>query len=358
MKKLVIGLMIMLGVSVVGASASFGYVLKNDVKTYQTSKEYPLKKEALKKVYIEGNIAINVCATQGQPRVEVESKSLGVFANEPTYKVDIREEGDATYISINREYIGTLGFSFEAQEEATVYLTQQDMDKLDIESSHGYQRGIELEMGEVNIKSIDVDSNYGEVVLNGNYEEINVTGGDVKINSKTPAKVILTSAMNIDLSGQYKDIEINNHRGGSVKVDSQVPVDIEISGEQYYVHDQELVLKGAYKNIDVSTSGGDIIFDFTVAPQRVNVLGEVENINIKLPKDIKGFKVVRRGEVESDEYSDSYDDGKTVSHIYTDFAGVDKKPQENGEVVTYGDGSTKISVESSYQGEISVVEGR
>ncbi|MGL4344042.1 MAG: hypothetical protein ACRCTE_02515 [Cellulosilyticaceae bacterium] len=357
MKKLLIGFVLMLGVSIVGASASFGYVLKEDINHYEVSKTEQLKKEALKKVYIDANIPIKVCATQGQPRIELESSSLGVFVAEPTYDMKVREEGDSTYISLSRVQSSSLGLFFgPGQEEATIYLAQQDMDKLSI-NTEGYYDRVKFELDHTNIKDVAIDVGFGDVDLSGNYEKINIkqeSAGNVRIDSQSPAHVVLEGPYHVNLSGQFKEIEIYDQKGGTMRVDSQIPTNIQIMGRNYYTNGQEVVLNGKYNNIDVTTMGGTLRMDLISAPARINILGETDTVNLALPKDITGFKLIKREQV--DEYRDEYSDIQD-SNIYSEFQVLEKRFDQNNEIVTYGDSATKILVENT-EGEIYIVEGR
>lgn len=355
MKKLLIGLTLLLGVSVVGASASFGYVLRNEINTYNVSDEYLLQKESLKKVYIDSSIPVRLCMTQGQPRIELRSKGTGVFIEEPGYRVEVRAEGDTSYINIGREQQGRFGMFFGGDtEEAVIYLAQQDMDKLSLKANNYYDQAM-FQMEEVNIKEVAIDTRYSNVELSGNFEkiEINKSGGSVKIQSNSPVEFICEGQTALDLRGQFERINLYNH-SGRVKVDSVIPTNIEILGQAYYGQGQELILKGAYKNIDVNVHGGEVMFNLTTAPERINVLGEVGRVQIGLPKDIKGYTVVKKtpyNDYQGDYYEERH------STIQSEFQQTETQFRQDTEIASYGDQSIKVLVEG-YESEIIILQQR
>lgn len=360
MKKLLIGFTILLGVSVVGASASFGYVLKNEINTYQINEQHLLQKESLKKVYIDSDIPIRVCMTQGQPRVEVKNNGIGVFASKPTYNVDLREEGDTTYINVDRDLTGFLGipgiFVGKEHEEVVIYLAQQEMEQLTVRDRlHSYYDGATLQMDEVTIKNVVVDTRFGDVELGGDFEtiELNQSGGSIKIDSKSPVKFVMDGQASVDLRGEFESIALYNHSGG-VRVNSVVPTHVEIRGNSYYGQGQEIMLKGTYKNIDLNVGGGDVVLDLTTAPERINVLGEAGNVQIGLPKDIKGYTVVKRNLYETYEESDYKVSRRQIN---SEFSGSESQLKERDEVMVYGDQSTKVLVEG-YESEILILQSR
>ncbi|MGL4737573.1 MAG: DUF4097 family beta strand repeat-containing protein [Cellulosilyticaceae bacterium] len=354
MKKLLIGLTLLLGVSVVGASASFGYVLKNEVNTYKIEEEVLLKKESLKKVYIDSEVPTRLCVTEGQPRIEVKGSGIGVFVNKPNYNVEVRAEGDTSYINIDRDKMGHVGMYFDNEEEVVIYLAKQDMEQLSLSAYTSYYRNKEmLQLGEINIKNVMIDTRYSNVNLSGNFEtiEVNQSGGFVKVDSKSPVRFVGDGPVSLDLRGQFESIDLYNH-SGSVRVDSKVPTQVQILGNSYYGQGQEMVLKGAYKNIDVNVGGGEVILDLTTAPERVNVLGEVGRVQIGLPKDIKGYSVVKRNPHAEGDY---YDEKRST--IYSEFSSSQSQFREGAEMAVYGDGSTQIIVEG-YGSEIRILQER
>lgn len=330
MKKLVIGLLIMLGVSTVGASASFGYVLKNEVKTYEVDEKYVLKKEALKNVYIESDIPFNVYETQGEPRIELRSKSIGVFTEEPGYSVDVREEGDASYIRISRNKAPMGALLLEDQEQLDIYLADQDVKTLEVKGIHGH---------------INIAGNYGDVKVTQRYSP-----STFRMDSTSPTKVVLEGPIDTELKGQFKDIEVSEYEGNDIRVESELPTNVFIEGNYHNYGGANIRLKGAYKNIDLDVDSGEVLFDLTTVPERVSVKGDIDNANIILPKDIKGFKLINKG--STDMYEEI-----NYTHIYTDFNDTVQKVTETGEILSYGDQSTKLFIES-YEGEINVLAGR
>lgn len=381
MKKWIIGLSILLGVSAMGSGLVLGKIYHQEMKSYEQQLEEPLSKEALKNIYISTGAEVKLETTEGAPYIELNSKLRGITKVEPEYRIEVKQEGESSYINIEAVQVPEM-MSFITYEEsvATIYLPVQDINKLVIDdqvnSMNHYGQTLYYNIGDTNVNHLDIDMSYVDMNLNGNYETINIEKrtGDININSKKPAELTLEGSGNVELSGQYKSIDVNNYNG-SINIDSEIPTSATIkSGGQ-------VRLKGSYKDIDVQNNYGDTAIQTntpcelsiyssgdvqlegpfsrvdvksnygrvnlinTTVPERINLFGNYEQVNVTLPKDIPGFEVT---------YKKRYEGQDT---IYTDFRTTLGTTGNLIDKIQYGDNSSKIMIEGSNE-QAYILEGK
>lgn len=337
MKKWMIIFGVLIGVSAVGSGAVLGKIYRQELKVYEQNLEEPLQKEALKNIFIDSAVPVRLETTDGEPRVEFHSSLRGIIDKEYEYKLDIKNEGDTSYITISEEQIPHINFIVENEQLlATVYLPKQDIKKLSINtgySYYGYHPGYELQynISDINVETLQVQSGNADLKLDGNYKniDVNLGYGKVSINSQTPAEVSLSGGGNLNLKGQYKSIEINNHHG-SISVASTTPCRLAIYG------DSTIQAEGAFEKIDIKSNYGDVYLSPTIIPERINLFGQYNGVSITLPKNIPGFEITKNTYYGED------------SNVYSDFKTTVGKVGEELEKVYYGDNSTKIVIEEVY----------
>lgn len=383
MKKWIITLSILLSTSAIGSGVVLGKLYKQELRTYEQQLDRALNQESLNNIYVDSDVPIKLEVTEGEPRIEFKSSLTGIVDKEPEYELDVRNEGDKSYITVDAKQIPQMTlFLKEVDILATIYLPRQDINNLSIISNSYYwiNGGTNLyyNLEGININNLKVESDVSRINLDGNYKTIdmNIGYGDAVIRSKTPAEVYVSgSSGNIDLKGQYTLIDIDNH-GGSINIDSDIPAevilntyggesklkgkykDIEIDGsygdiwvesetecDAFISSSANVELVGAFKNVDMRSDYGDINLITTTQPQRINLLGEYQNISLTLPANIPGFEVTYQKQYEEQEA------------VYTDFEAKRGVEQKNIDKLYYGDATSKIKLEGSHS-NVYILEGK
>lgn len=373
MRKWIISLSILLGVSAIGAGSVLGKIYKQEIKIYEQHLEEELSKESLKNIYITSDIPIRLETTKGKPYVEVESSLRGIVETEPQYRIDVKVEGDSSHIKIKEEDYPQWSMMMHQNQLATIYLPEQDINELSIKKS-GYQI-LNYDIEDINVNHLDVEANRGNITLNGEYKTIklDVDGGNININSKIPSELMIRGRVNADLKGQYNLIDMETY-SGRINIDSSIPakviiqsagevrmtgsykeIDIENTYEEVDIKSNtvcdlsvysssDMRLEGAFSKVDVKSQYGTINLINTIQPERINLFGDYHDVSITLPRDILGFEVTYKKDYEEQEI------------IYTDFSTKSGQAGKLIDKVQYGDNSSKIMIEGS-NNSIYILEG-
>lgn len=382
MKKWIITLSVLLGVSAIGGGVVLGKLYKQELKTYESQENKLLNKEALKNIYIESDVPVKLEVTEGEPRVEFESHLTGIIDEEPQYELNVRTEGDKSYITVDAKQMPHITlFLKDVDEVATIYLPKQDINKLSVKSNNHYWinagRDLYYNIEDVNINELKIESDVAAINLEGSYKTIDMDSGygDVTINSQTPAEVYLRGKLgDIRLKGEYTVIDIEGD-GGLVNIDSVIPAEVTIN-----TYDSKVNLAGKYKSIEIEADGGvdiksqskcDVLISgsgdiqlegpinnvdiksrystvslvSTIQPQRINLWGEYEDVFLTLPRNISGFEAIYQNDYEEQDL------------ICTDFDVIRGGQEGNVEKIYYGDKTSKIKLGRS-NGMISILEGK
>lgn len=383
MKKWIIALSILLGASAIGSGVVLGKIYNQELRTYEQQLAEALNKEALKNVYIDSDVPVKIEVTNGEPRIEFNSTLTGILDKEPQFGLEVREELDKTYITIEAKQTANMTlFLDDIEILTTIYLPNQDINHLSVKSDSYYwiHGGTDLyfNIGDMNINNLEIQGNADGLNLDGSYKSINIDSqyGNIDIDSKTPAEVSIKEANgNINLKGQYTLVDIENH-GGRIDMTSDIPSrvvinnyggtsklvgkyeDIQIEGEygDIWVNSESacdifvstsgnVELVGALKNVDMRSKYGSVNLMTVIEPQRINLLGEYENISLALPNNIPGFEVTHQKDYEQQE------------SIYTDFDVKRGIQEQTVDKLYFGNGNSKIRLEGS-NSKITILEGK
>lgn len=377
MKKWVISLSILLGISAIGTGITAGKIYKQELKMYEQNIREDLVKEALKNVYITSDIPIRLEVTKGEPYVELESSIRGIMETEPEYKIDITTQGESSYIHFKEMSRGNWHpLIMQRDQVVTIYLPEQDINELEIKNGKtGYQY-IDYNLDNVNINHLNVEAGSTDMNLNGSYKTINLNTnyGDVSINSKIPAELTLKGRGSYDLKGQYSLIDADIYNG-DIDIYSSIPTkvaiesnggEIRLLGSYQDIDVQngygsveirsntqsnvsvyasaDIELEGPFNKVDVKSNYGDVNLISTIQPERINLFGNYQEVSVTLPKNISGFEAT---------YKKNYAEQEI---IYTDF---NAKMGQIGNLigkVEYGDVKTKVMIENS-NNKVYILEG-
>lgn len=347
MKALKFGIIacsVLLGIGVVGTGAAVGSLYKETSLVYEEHLEEKLNPAALENIYIDTDASVRIIETTGEPRVIFDSRESGIMITEPSYKMDVVTEGDTTYITLADHNEGGFNLSFGGErQDLVVYLPKKDINKLEVTSNRGWYQNLTYE-GNNGIKDLDISRMNMNLDLEGNYGniEINDGRGDVTIHSATPATVDFEGGFgDVNLTGSYNLVEINgkgyNAGNGQMNVQSGTPYSAKISSNQ-----QSINLTGAINVAEVETYQGTVVIEPTNEPKRLKVdANSYNDVNILLPETIKGFNI---------DYAYEYNE----PNLYSNFDVKHRVMDEAKQLVTYGEGGTDMIINT--QGTVYIMK--
>lgn len=377
MKKWIISLSILLGISVIGTGVTAGKIYKQELKIYEQNIQEMLLDSSLKNIYITSDIPIRLDVTKGKPYVELESCIRGIMKTEPEYKVDITTQGESTYIEVEGYRIENWQpLIMQSDQLATIYLPEQAITELVIKGGKtGYQY-VDYNLDNISIEHLNIEAGSMDMSLKGSYKTIKLDTnyGDISINSKTPAELTLKGRGNFDLKGQYSLIDADIYNA-NIDINSSIPakVDIKSSGGDIRMlgsyHDidvenghgnvkikantpsnlsvyasADIELEGPFSKVDIKSNYGNINLINTIQPERINLLGNYQEVSITLPKNVSGFETT---------YKKNYAEQEV---IYTDFNARIGQMGSLIDKVEYGDNKTKMMIENS-NNKVYILEG-
>ncbi len=343
-KKLTLWITIF-SVSLLGTGYSWGNLFN---KSYNNPNIYSqsefLELSALNKIYIQSDFPVKIISTTGIARASYEISERSIQPNNSrNFDFDIKTSGDMTFINLS-----TNDFPFVFEEEGTliVELPQVAIDTLKISNSYstsynyrasGMATDDLYDLNKLSIDNLVLDNIIGELSLDGSYKNLSITNhwGNLKINSQTPADILVSSSSGtVTLDGYYNSISTedatyrynnanynitnNNPNIKSLDLNNSGVIDtlilngyladfniyklaeranitslnpISVILENIYGNVQ---LSGQYTSVDLSaytmSSEIDVALNFTNQPDVIK-LNKINNIQISLPQDITGFQI-------------------------------------------------------------------
>ncbi|MGL4363447.1 MAG: hypothetical protein ACRCSG_09350 [Cellulosilyticaceae bacterium] len=341
MKALKIGMVLCVIIScigLIGIGGTIGKMSKYAQFTYEKEMEMNFA-ETVKEVHIESNVPVKIASTKGLPRVTFESEINGIMFREPSCQFEVVEENDEVYITAmsNDKYVAGLTLGYD--EELVVFLPEKMLDVVSVANGWGNDTVMK---GKYDIKELKISSLNNKIDIEGEFETIDIQSdwqSDIEIKTNKAADVnIVSNSGKIKLEGAYSNVYIEGVYGGNIFVDSETVYDIVIEDVE-----ADVELRGAIKQADVSTRYSEVKIMPTIESKSLKIESLYgDNVNITLPKSIKGFIGV-------------YKHTENEPMIYSN---VDLKTQAlggNKTYMEYGDGSMSIEVDLTYC-ELSIIQ--
>ncbi|PHV69398.1 hypothetical protein CS063_16075 [Sporanaerobium hydrogeniformans] len=374
MKKWILLLISIIIAGTISSAAIAGRVYYSDTKKYEDSKRVDLIQTALENIYISSAIPVEVKPTDGEAYVEFNQRFVSVIGDAPTYTLDVQTKGDASYITLSQEKFMDIGFMVKENKAlCTLYLPQDTINKLEINSEYGHYsinngQNTNINLSTINVKNLQINTYGTNILLEGAYENVKVEGNAKLImRSKAPAKVQLNGDIKSNLTGQYEKVEISDSNQ-SVWIDSQTPAEVwtqsnngeirlrgsytrvDIQGTEHGTIDVksdtlckiainnyygDTQIEGAFEDILVNTEQGSVTVNSTVIPKKISLLGQLDKITLMLPSNLPGMDLTYSGEYFNPN-----------QEPFSDFALQKEYTSEQVRKYTFGDQSTKILVQA------------
>ncbi len=379
MKKWLIALSIICGVSLISTAVLAGRVYYEELEVYTDYDKRELEASALNNIYINSSIPIEVYPTTGKPYVEFNQTFSDIMGMAPEYELMVSKKNDSTYIELKE--IKDVFFWFGVREDKaklSVYLPQSTINRLSIQDEGyvNYRREkpiINLEG--INVNELDVSTHVGEFILDGHYQKVNISSeGSIRLNSKSPAEVSIHQSMDQHLTGEFKKIKILNYDSSYITIDSNSASQVEIESSHGQIdlrgNYSKVELEGIYNDIDLRSDsllelvtngnnntitangpfkemsfneqGTQLEIKTTTVPDRLNFDQESTNneINLTFPSNIPGFKVKYYTEYYGvEEFEHHINEMISRGDLRSDFELAKEKVGENELVFTHGNGA-------------------
>lgn len=396
MKKWLIALSIICGVSLISTAVLAGRVYYKELEVYTDYDKRELEASALNNIYINSSIPIEVYPTTGKPYVEFNQTFSDIMGMAPEYELMVSKKNDSTYIELKE--IKDVFFWFGVREDKaklSVYLPQSTINRLSIQDEGyvNYRREkpiINLEG--INVNELDVSTHVGEFILDGHYQKVNISSeGSIRLNSKSPAEVSIHQSMDQHLTGEFKKIKILDHYSSYITIDSNSASQIEIESSHGQIdlrgNYSKVELEGIYNDIDLRsdslfelvtngnnntiTANGpfkEISFNeeetrlevkTTTVPDRVNFGQDSRDndINLIFPSNIPGFKVKYYTEYYGgEEFEHHINEMISRGDLRSDFELAKEKVGENELVFTHGNGALIMTL-NTQMNTLQIIDG-
>ena len=389
MKKWLIIFSIIFGIGFIASTAIAGRVYHEELNNYTDHRKERLDISALTNIYIDSEIPVQLETTTEEPYVEFNQTFIDLLGMAPEFELTVKAKGSSTYIDLEQIKSNNIYLGVQKDEASlTVYLPQKAYDTIQVKNQNymytNQNSEYAVNLQDVDVEKIELDLIYGEVRLNGNYDQIsiNIDSGSLDLDSNKPAILEVTGRLNMNLEGQYQNISIAGVRGREVYVDSEVPTHLKMESDGTYIKlrgkyesihlegysnnidaksesicnimvqqsNNTINLNGAFKNIALNGEDSLINIQTTVIPQYIKLLGYItQPINLTLPSNMKGFEVRYVGENSQvvNELSEIMSDYEVVQGV-----------SEKGEITyTYGDGSVPILLDYVSDCIIEIIDG-
>ena len=404
MKKCLIILSIIFGMSLISTAVLAGKVYYTEERVYEDYDKKELDSAFLQNVYINSAVPVNVYVTKDKPYVEFNQKFVDLTGCVPEFELKVETRPEATYIDLNmtKDIYLWLGVK-ENQQELSVYLPQQVIEKLNIQGNAYYHSGkrTTVNLDGVDIQDLEIAMDDADVILDGNYEKISLIMaiGSATITSHTPAQLYTQGSIKQDLKGQFKKITIeNNWKNINIESTYETKVSIDARRAEIFLNGKykEITLQGDHNTVDIltdtkcqlntqgndnmiNTSGSfdsidmneaisDIAIKADQMPKKMKFAsrGRESNVKLTLPSNVKGFSVKYKtidrdyGIMEDEEELNRYlNELVNQIDIESDFMLETTAPSQKEFVYTYGTGETPIVVEREYeeQAKLEIIDG-
>ncbi len=379
MKKWLIALSIICGVSLISTAVLAGRVYYKELEVYTDYDKRELEASALNNIYINSSIPIEIYPTTGKPYVEFNQTFSDIMGMAPEYELMVSEKNDSTYIELKeiKDVFLWVGVR-EAKAQLSVYLPQSTINRLSIQDygyvNYGREKPI-INLEGINVNELDVSTQRGEFSLDGNYQKINISSrGSIRLNSKSPAEVYINETMEQYLTGEFKKIRVLDNNGANIIVDSNSASQVEINNSHGQIdlrgNYSKVELKGTYNNIDLRSdslcelvTNGDnntitangpfkemnfneegtrLEVKTTTVPDRLSFGQDSRDndINLIFPSNIPGFKVKYYTEYYGgEEFEHHINEMISRGDLRSDFELAKEKVGENELVFTHGNGA-------------------
>lgn len=404
MKKCLIILSIIFGMSLISTAILAGKVYYTEERVYEDYDKKELDSTLLQNVYINSAVPVNVYVTKDKPYVEFNQKFVDLTGCAPEFELEVETRPEATYIDLNmtKDIYLWLGVK-ENQQELSVYLPQQVIEKLNIQGNAYYhsRKRTTVNLDGVDIQELEIAMDDADVILDGNYEKISLIMdiGSAKITSHTPAQLYIQGSIEQDLKGQFKKITIeNNWKNINIESTYETKVSIDARRAVIFLNGKykEITLQGDHNTVDIltdtkcqlntrgndnmiNTSGSFDSIDMNEAISEIAIKadqmpkkmkfasrGGESNVKLTLPSNVKGFSVKYKmmdhdyDMMEDEEELNRYlNELMNQIDIETDFMLETTVPSQKEFVYTYGTGETPIVVEREYdeQAKLEIIDG-
>lgn len=398
MKRWLIILSIIFAIGFISSAVLAGRVYYQDLKNYTDYDKKELPTEALKNIYIKSSVPIEIYPTSGAAYVEFNQSFTDLIGAAPEYELDVESKGENTYIELNetKEISLWLGVK-ESKAQLSIYLPQTTIKRLNIQNEgyFSYKRNKQVvNLEGINVNEFTTNMNETEFILDGNYETINISVSQGKINlkSNTPTQLVTQGSLAHYLTGEFDKITINNssrdividsnsassveiHSGGS-NIDlkgqySKVKVNgdhntIDIRSEsicKLYTdgHENYINANGAFDVMNLNENNSEMEIQTTVIPTKLD-LGKNTSYNtlsVTLPSNIPGFTVKCLGDYYMEESEFDYYEEYETNHLnlISDFILEEGKSEKNERMFTYGNGSLQILINANRGNSLEIIDG-
>lgn len=396
MKKWLIVLSIICGASFISTAVLAGRVYYEELEVYTDYDKRELETSALNNIYINSSIPIEIYPTTGKPYVEFNQTFSDIMGMAPEYELMVSKKNDSTYIELKE--IKDVLFWFGVREhkaQLSIYLPQSTINRLSIQDygyvNYGREKPI-INLEGINVNELDVSTQVGEFILDGNYQKINISsGGSIRLNSKSPAEVSINETMDQHLTGEFKKVKIAEQYSSNITIDSNLASQVEINSSHGQIdlrgNYSEVELEGSSNNLDLRsdslcelvTSGDNntitangpfkgmnfneqdthLEVKTTTVPDRLNFGQESRDneINLTFPSNIPGFKVKYYTEYYGEEEFEHYvNEMISRGDLRSDFELAKEKTKENELVFTHGNGALIMTLNTEMN-TLQIIDG-
>ncbi len=368
----------------ISSAALAGQIYYKEMQAYEDYQKKELDVIALKNIYIDSAVPIELKQTNGEAYVEFNQRFASIIKEAPTYKLDVQTREDTTYITVNQEK--DIDVCFMVRENTalcSLYLPQEAIDKLVINNDmRNYwmnnNHNIAINLNKMDVKDLQISSNETKILLDGAYEKVKVSGnGSLTMHSTIPAQVQLEGNIAGELTGQYHKVQLEEW-GNQISIDSAIPTEVwakggrgnlkltgnytkvDVQGQQDGTIDirsnslckanidhafGSTYLEGAFQDVLVYSREGDVAINSTVLPDKLSLLGNANKISLLLPSNLEGLEVT---------YNPSYFESN--QEPISDFLLQREDIGNQARKYTFGDLSTKILVEASESNKFYILD--
>lgn len=380
MKKWLILLSVLFVGGGVTSAGLAGSIYFQDRQVYTQHEKEELNRAALNNIYVDTQMPINIEVTDGTPYVEFNQTYTDLIGNAVKYELQVEEKGDATYISLKRGEHSNITIDISQNEgSATLYLPKQAINNLTVERNGGeYWYGETYNLKNIDINNLVINSYRASIYLDGSYKNIDISGGnlvelktntlstvkingkgtynldgkfehididnalgDVNINSEVATEIDINTSGNINLQGNYNKIDIKSW-GGTINVNSGTPYSIELEGDNVAAD-----LNGAIQELSSEIRNGNITLNTIIVPDRIELDGNDNNIELGLPSNVPGFKVI---------YEDFYSEEDDGNNIKSEFELKEALESQDTLTYSYGNGKCKITLSKQYNTKLKMID--
>ena len=394
MKRWLIILSIICGIGFISSAVLAGRVYYQDLKNYTDYDKKELQTEALKNIYINSSVPIEIYPTSGAPYVEFNQSFTDLIGSAPEYELEVQSKGENTYIELNetKEIFLWLGVK-ESKAQLSIYLPQTTINRLNIINSEYfyYKRNKQvINLEGVNVNELTANMNEAEFVLDGNYEKININASQGKINLKSNTKTQLVAQGSLAhyLTGEFDKITINNS-SRDIIIDSNSASSVEInsyhsninlkgnysrvklSGDHNTIdiHSESICklytngdgndinANGAFEVMSLNGNNSEMEIQTTVIPTKFDLepSASYNTLSLTLPSNIPGFTVKYYMEEGEPDHYEEYETNNI--NLISDFILEEEKNEKDERTFTYGDGSLQILINANKDNNLEIIDG-